>query len=251
MRDVVQHKEQSDDLFTPMYRYWPLIVGVSYALIILLLFLPMYLIVHQPYEGYAGYRLYGDEIQYMILFAFAVCTLSLFVLVNKLTDPDNNSPRISKYLIISGFLYTVVGGFMFLTNLIDLLRIRYGYYSLTYGSLYSIPMEQMRFDIIEPFGEWSLFYLVSLLIFTGITLSLLGIFIERNVTSSKTITRFGIIIPLLIPIHIIIYIDNAIVGSNLSVLYATIAIPALCMISGYISFIAGKKTDNISDTCPM
>ncbi len=243
MRDEVQHGKQKSDLFTLMDNYWPLIVGVSYALIILFLFLPMYYLVHRPYSGYGGYSLYGDEIQFMILFAFTVSTLSFYVMVKKIVCPDN-SPLISKYLIISGFVHTVVGGFLFITNLIDVLRIRTGYYQLTYVNLYSIPFEQMRFDIIDPFAEWGYFYLVSLLIFTGVALSLLGIFIERKQTNSKTITIFGTIIPLFIPVHIVIYIDNAIVGSNLGVLYAIIVIPALCIISGYISFIAGRKTNN-------
>ncbi len=78
-------------------------------------------------------------------------------------------------------------------------------------NLYLIPLDHMGLDIYDPFAEWSYFYLVSLFIFTSVALSFLGLFVEKREISSKPITILGTAIPLLIPVHIVIYIDRTVV----------------------------------------
>ncbi|MFO8109530.1 MAG: hypothetical protein R6U17_03265 [Thermoplasmata archaeon] len=229
--EVVSWKHEKD--------IWPLVVGASYAVLVLLLWIPLSFAYHRYY----GHVVYRDEfIPFIVFFVLGTILLSFMIVQkNRIRGTEKNTPLLSKYLCIGGLVHTILGGSQLLVY-----STTRGYFFMvdpdlgtslfTNLPLSLVPMEQIRFDIVEPFGEWSLFYITCLFIFMGIAFSLIGLFLEDGNRSGRAVNILGILIPLLIPLHLVLYIDSAVTHSSTGVLYATLAIPALCVLSGWVTY---------------
>ena len=221
---------------------WPLVVGASYAVLVLLLWIPLHPLALNRY-------VYRDRlVPPAVFFVLGTVLLSSIIVVkNRIRRTGKTTPLLSKYLCIGGLIYTILGGSRLLVS-----STTRGYFFLVdLGNSFSIvsllslvPVEQIRFDIADPFVEWSFFYISCLFIFTGIAFSLIGLFLEEGIRARRAVNILGVLIPLLIPLHLVLYIDGVVTHSSMGILYTTLAIPALCMLSGWVTYSYRRVPDH-------
>ncbi len=212
-REKIKGDEVADSCKPILYRFWPMIVGIFYSLLI------------------GSFLMFATDHDVELNLLSSISTMILFVSIGVLLitvkhrlqgerlysygEKEISIPFISLPLALSGCVCIFI-------SLSFLAELRY-------------PGEWLWNFFEIRFGFSFLWWLIFPLL-VGISLSLLSVHFEQGTVQDKTSWGIGLLLIFLIPLHGIIFLEKLYTGKNfLLLVYSIVAIVLLCIISGYHS----------------